>query len=308
MANTIEGSSIQNVQENYAKYADMFNNESNNEVSIDTFYQLLIAEMQNQDPLEPMSNTEFISQMASFTSLQSQKDALYYSQSNYASSLVGKTVIVAQDSGTDKLATTTGVVESVNLSGGSFEIVVDGKSYSLSNIMEIVNPTTASATESGSTYASDLIGKTVTVQALDANGATIVDEGVVTAVEVKDGVPSIIVNGLAYSTDNIVKIEDTTATAEPVSTADEASTAGPVNAADEAAQTGGGEEEADNGTTTQTTTSTSADGTVTTTTVRTYDADGNLIDTDTTATVNQTAEDDIADLTDSDVLSMFDGA
>ncbi|MDE8719194.1 flagellar hook capping FlgD N-terminal domain-containing protein, partial [[Eubacterium] siraeum] len=51
-----------------------------------------MAEMSNQDPLEPTSNTEFVSQMAQFTAFQAQQDNLKYSMSNYAAGLVGKTL------------------------------------------------------------------------------------------------------------------------------------------------------------------------------------------------------------------------
>ncbi len=306
------GSSIQSIQDNYVKYADMFETQDNSEVSIDTFYQLLIAEMQNQDPLEPMSNTEFISQMASFTSLQSQKDALYYNQSNYASNLVGKTVVVASQTGTDDIKTETGVVQSVNLSGGNFEIMVNGKPYSLSNIMEIVTEGSSAQQTTGAsdygTYGSDLIGKDVTVSALSASGTAVLDSGTVTAIEVKDGVPSVIINGLSYSFDDIVRIEnaDVTAADNTDNTADT-----PRSDSVQQAQSGGGaaensSEEESAKTTTDTTTSTSADGTVTTTTVRTFDEEGNLIDSETTTDINYTEEEDVADLTDEEVLSLFE--
>lgn len=36
----------------------------------DTFMQLLLAELKNQDPLEPMNNSEMVAQMAQLNSLQ----------------------------------------------------------------------------------------------------------------------------------------------------------------------------------------------------------------------------------------------
>ncbi|MFW5883385.1 MAG: flagellar hook capping FlgD N-terminal domain-containing protein [Verrucomicrobiota bacterium] len=40
----------------------------------DDFLKLLSVQMTNQDPMEPMKDTEFIAQMASFTSLEQMKD------------------------------------------------------------------------------------------------------------------------------------------------------------------------------------------------------------------------------------------
>jgi flagellar basal-body rod modification protein FlgD len=41
-------------------------------VSQDAFLRLLVAQLQNQDPLEPAQNTEFIAQLAQFQSLEGQ--------------------------------------------------------------------------------------------------------------------------------------------------------------------------------------------------------------------------------------------
>lgn len=41
-----------------------------NELSRDAFLQLLVTQMQNQDPLEPVENTEMIAQLAQFSSLE----------------------------------------------------------------------------------------------------------------------------------------------------------------------------------------------------------------------------------------------
>lgn len=43
---------------------------SNNSIGEDAFLQLLITQLQNQDPTNPESNTEFVSQLATFSSLE----------------------------------------------------------------------------------------------------------------------------------------------------------------------------------------------------------------------------------------------
>lgn len=43
---------------------------SNDSIGTDTFLQLLITQLQNQDPTDPESNTEFVSQLATFSSLE----------------------------------------------------------------------------------------------------------------------------------------------------------------------------------------------------------------------------------------------
>jgi flagellar basal-body rod modification protein FlgD len=78
----------------------------------DDFLKLLIAQLKNQDPLNPMQGTEFASQLAQFSSLeqlsnlnesiqQSMNNSYYLTQSinnSLASNLIGKDVKVLSDS------------------------------------------------------------------------------------------------------------------------------------------------------------------------------------------------------------------
>lgn len=220
--------SIGNIQNNYEKYADYFSDTKNDTLSVDSFYELLLAEMTNQDPMEPTSNTEFVSQLATYSSLNVQKDALYYSNANYAASLVGKEVIVAVSTGASsadgqKLFTDRGTVTAMTFEDEKFNVTVNGKSYSLSNIMEVVSTDTQSTVSSDGAFATSLIGRHVTVQATDSSGATVLDAGIVKSLEIENGVISVIVNDMAYKVSDVVKVEEATDTVKD-QTADEAQT------------------------------------------------------------------------------------
>ena len=194
--------------ENYAKYAKYFEQSSDKTVlSIETFFSLLMAEMSNQDPLEPTSNTEFISQLANFTALQNSNNTLYYNTVSYAASLAGKTVTVATHDGKDGLKVETGVVTGVDISDGTnIEITVNGKRFLLSNVMNVAE-TAAAKNTSGSdgAYAVSLIGKKVTLYTETSNGA-VLDEGIVESVEIKDGEYRVVVNGFSYALSDVVKV------------------------------------------------------------------------------------------------------
>lgn len=241
--------SIGSIQENRIKYAQYFSDKQNGDLSVDDFYTLLLAEMTNQDPLEPTSNTEFISQMATFTSMRSQQDALYYSNASYASSLVGKTVLVATASGSN-LNTVTGVVSNINLSGTTFTVSVNGKEYDLKNIMKIVSDTdtsseTTSTVGTDGAYATSLIGKRVTISAATSSGSTVYEQGTVDSIEVKDGQFSVIVNGLSYKLGDVIKVQnENTASTSKTETAESIAAAN-TNSKTDSAETQPAEDKTD---------------------------------------------------------------
>jgi flagellar basal-body rod modification protein FlgD len=105
------------------------------------FLQLLVAQMQNQDPLNPQSDTDMASQMAQFTSL-TQSSAMSSSLSMLqANSLIGSTVSLQIDPKT----TASGVVQGVILNGGTPQIIVNGSTYDLSQVTSVA-PTVTSPT------------------------------------------------------------------------------------------------------------------------------------------------------------------
>jgi flagellar basal-body rod modification protein FlgD len=123
------------------------------ELDRDAFLQLLVTQMQNQDPLSPTDNSEMIAELAqfssleqmnnlneSFTSLSTDIDRLNFIS---AGSLLGRTV-----SGTDVNGTLQeGAVDQiyVDTAGGTgVYVVVNGQAVSLTNVQQIEKTATAS--------------------------------------------------------------------------------------------------------------------------------------------------------------------
>lgn len=199
------------------KYAEYFQEDKNNStISMETFFKLLMAEMTSQDPLEPTSNTEFVSQLASFSALQTNSDSLYYNTIAYATGLAGKTVTVAtQGTGEDDLNVITGVVTGVDISDEkNIEVVINGERYKLKNVMNVVGGSTTNipGTSMGSdgAYAVSLIGKRVTVNSLTEEGNSVLDMGIVDSVEVKNGEYRVVVNGYSYGLSDVIKVQNPT--------------------------------------------------------------------------------------------------
>ena len=82
---------------------------------------LLIVQLQNQNPLEPLDNNEMATQLAQLTQLQqlesmnsSFTDVLTATERNYANSLLDKTVtFYSQDEITGELGKKVGKVDSI---------------------------------------------------------------------------------------------------------------------------------------------------------------------------------------------------
>lgn len=109
-----------------------------NDLEINDFFNLIAAQLSNQDFTNPVDNTQFMAQMAQFTALQMQQKALYATNQSFATSLIGKTVICADLNEKGELVTTEGVVERVQFSGDGYSLVVDGKTFTQENLMEVV--------------------------------------------------------------------------------------------------------------------------------------------------------------------------
>lgn len=94
----------------------------------DEFLQLLLAQMKNQDPLNPIDSTQYVSQLASFSSVEqavkqnSKLDQLLVMNSiNQASSVVGRIVTSAD-------GTVSGEVRSIRVdSSGTVATLTNGK-------------------------------------------------------------------------------------------------------------------------------------------------------------------------------------
>jgi flagellar basal-body rod modification protein FlgD len=96
------------------------------------FLQLLLAQMQNQDPLNPTDSTEYVSQLASFSNVEQGMKTnakldqlLTVSNLSQASTLVGHTLTSAD-------GLTSGIVEAVRVdSSGATAIFTDGSQLAI---------------------------------------------------------------------------------------------------------------------------------------------------------------------------------
>lgn len=111
-------------------------NTKSNALNMDSFLQLMAAQIQNQDVLNPSSNEDYIAQMVQMTMIQAINDMMDMSMASYASSMIGKNVVLAEVNGSE-ITQVEGIVTGVSIYGGDPVLHVNGKDYSLSQIMVV---------------------------------------------------------------------------------------------------------------------------------------------------------------------------
>ncbi|MFV0464721.1 MAG: flagellar hook assembly protein FlgD [Lachnospiraceae bacterium] len=102
------------------------------------FLQLLVAQMQYQDPLEPTDNTEYISQLATFSQLESSQNLQTTQENAFASSLVGKRVILNVATSTGAAGYVNGTVDYVLYDSDGIMLSVNDNLYSIDTLDTIV--------------------------------------------------------------------------------------------------------------------------------------------------------------------------
>ena len=118
------------------------------EVTKDDFFQLLIAQLQYQDPLNPQDGSEYTAQLAQFTSLEKlsniydllemQGTGYKYLTSLQSVSLVGREVeasIVDED--TSESTTVTGTVSSVQFKDDAVYLTVDDQEIAFEDVISV---------------------------------------------------------------------------------------------------------------------------------------------------------------------------
>ncbi|HON91893.1 MAG TPA: flagellar hook capping FlgD N-terminal domain-containing protein [Sedimentisphaerales bacterium] len=109
------------------------------------YMKLLVTQLQNQNPLEPMDNKDMTAQLAQFSQLQ-QMESLNRSfdkvldsvQRSYASSLIGREISFESFNEVGQAETRTGKVEEVAVGdAGEIVLTVNGANVNLSDVVSI---------------------------------------------------------------------------------------------------------------------------------------------------------------------------
>ncbi len=109
-------------------------NASNNGMDKEAFLQLLVAQMKYQDPLQPTSNTEYISQYATFSQVEQMQNMSSTLELQRASNLVGEEVYMKVTTEAGNTTYVRGKVDYVVYENGKAYLSINEQLYSLDDL------------------------------------------------------------------------------------------------------------------------------------------------------------------------------
>ncbi len=150
--------------------------ETKNNFDKDMFLQLLVAEMKYQDPLEPTTNTEYVSELASFSQIEATQNVQSKMDEMTASNYVGKYVIINTTDSQGNQQYVSGKVDFLEKKDDGYYVSVNDGLYNIDKIETVADERYYTAMLTTKSF-EDAVAKLPTLQAL-----TLQDEDKVKAV------------------------------------------------------------------------------------------------------------------------------
>ena len=103
----------------------------------DAFLQLLVTQMKYQDPLEPTDNTEYVSQLATFSELENMQNLVQSTDMQRASMLVGQYVTIEETDSTGNTKEVGGLVDSVVYQNNKAYLSINDTLYNFDDVKKV---------------------------------------------------------------------------------------------------------------------------------------------------------------------------
>jgi len=123
-----------------AQTGTILENNPNNELGKEAFLQIMLAQLQHQDPLSPMENQEFVSQLAQLNALEQQINTnqkldsfLGFQEITQAAQLIGRSVQAVTVDG----IVNTGEVQSIIITDEGVTLDTDIGSIPIESVVSV---------------------------------------------------------------------------------------------------------------------------------------------------------------------------
>jgi flagellar basal-body rod modification protein FlgD len=182
------------------------NSQSSNELDKNAFLSILVAQLTNQNPLEPSSDTEFIAQLAQYSILEQLQNLNSTMSANNAVDMVGKYVYIEDSTAGNESGVIFGKVDGVIKQDGIDYLLVGDKKYSASDVVGVLEADDSTA--QSVLDSSNLIGKNITALITGDDGLETTVTGLVEKITIEDGVVYVMVNGEKVALSDITEISE----------------------------------------------------------------------------------------------------
>ena len=116
------------------KYNAEFTSKSNEDLSVQDFFNMMVTQLTNQDFMNPIDDTQYLAQMAQFATMQEMMDLCQFSKQNYVMDMLGKEVTLTSNELGGNTKDITGKIEKIGIENGEYKVYVNGSPYDYSKV------------------------------------------------------------------------------------------------------------------------------------------------------------------------------
>lgn len=151
-----------------------------NKLDMDSFAQMLAAELKYQDPSQSTDSTQYMTQMAQFSMLEGIQSMAKSLNVSNAAAVIGKSAIYNATDASGNTMPLTGTIMAADFSSGNATYLINGGWVSQDNITNLYNGYNVDSLAG----AAAMIGKSVTYQKAGSDGQTQKVDGVISSVDI----------------------------------------------------------------------------------------------------------------------------
>jgi len=192
--------SVNAINNSYTASTDTTRTTGSSELGKDEFLKLLVTQLKYQDPLSPMDNTEYVSQLAQFSTLEYMGNMSTGISNMEALNMTGKYITADYTDSSGTVTEVSGIVDSVKLKDGKAVLLVEDKEISIDDVKEVTNYSRGDASE-----LSAMIGKTCTGYIYDSSTLEVISvEGKVSGISKGVYEDYVVMDGVVCELDSIL--------------------------------------------------------------------------------------------------------